>query len=89
MNGTQFSNYYLNSSRVGKQEDLNYFYSAWRAVYGPCFNDATPWVNSDPKFRVPGIVPKIKTRMLSIGCSATDADRVLKAFKKWYKDTYE
>ena len=89
MNATQFTNYYLAATRVGSKEDLDYFYEAWYQVYGYGFATSTPWSCKDPKDRVPTIVPRIRTKMLSIGCSATDSDRVLKAFKKWYKDTYQ
>lgn len=89
MSQQQFTNYYLAATRVGSQSDLDYFYKAWYQVYGYLFKDSTPWNSTSPEYRVPKIVPKVRTKMLSIGCSATDADRVLKSFKKWYKDSYE
>lgn len=89
MNGPQFTNYYMNSTRVGKDEDLRRFYNAWKSVYGYYFNDSTPWTSTDLACRVPKICPKIKTKMLSMGATSAAADRVINSFKKWYKDTYE
>lgn len=89
MNGTQFSNYYLNSTRVGKDGDLKCFYNAWKSVYGYYFNDSTPWNSKDPAFKVPKVCSKIRTKMLSMGATSATADRVINSFKKWYKDTCE
>lgn len=87
MNGTGFRNYYLNATKVGKVDDVNNFFIAWRNTYGCCFDDSRPW-NADPAYRVPKICTRIKTRMLSMDCDANTATRVIKAFKKWYADTY-
>ncbi len=83
-----FTRFYLAASKAAKDSDLDYLYNAWYNVYGYGFDGSTPWDHKDPKFRVPAICPKLKTYMLSHGCSATDADRVLKYFKKWYKDSF-
>lgn len=65
------------------------FFSAWREIYGFAFNDSQPWSCNDPKRRVPAVCTRMKTYMLSHGCTSTDADRVLKYFKKWYKDLFD
>ena len=43
MNGPGFTNFYLNSTRVGTRSDLECFYYSWYDVYGCSFNDSTPW----------------------------------------------
>ena len=88
MNAAQFKTYYLNSSRVGTAADVDYFFTGWNKAYGCCFTDAKPWASTDPKYKVPAICTKVKTAMMSNGCSNTDATRVINAFKKWYKDMY-
>lgn len=89
MNSAGFKNFYNNSSKVAKQSDLDYFFDAWRAVYGWYFSESTPWSSTNPKYKMPAVCSLVRTGMLSRGCDATTADRVLKYFKKWYKDTYD
>ena len=84
-----FSQFYTNASKAAKPSDLDYLYTAWYKVYGEYFDYSRPWNCKDAKLRMPAICTKLKTSMLSSGCTSTDADRVLKYFKKWYKDLFE
>lgn len=88
MNDKQFQNYYLGISKVGKSEDLDYLFKAWNRVYGCAFWYSEPWYAKDPEDRMPKICTRLKTKMISLGCDATTATRVIKYFKIWYADTY-
>lgn len=88
MNQYNFRNFYLGSTRVGKASDLDYFFRAWYNVYNGGFSFSEPWNAKDPALRVPKVCTRVKTRMISIGCDATTASRVIASFKKWYFDTY-
>lgn len=88
MNQTGFTNYYLNTTRVGSNSDLDYFYKAWYRMYNTGFSYSQPWGATNPEYRVPKVCAKVKTAMLSMGCDAKAATRVITSFKKWYNETY-
>lgn len=87
MNGNGFTNYYFNSSRLARRSDLECFFWFWKDAYGTVFNNSSLW-NADSEYRVPKVCGRVRTAMLSRGCDKPTADRVLKYFKAWYKDTY-
>lgn len=81
-----FENFYLNSTRVGSKKDSDHFFDAFYSVLGYNFFNATP---GDVRSRMSTLCTKIKTKMLSNGCQAKDATRVISAYKKWFKDMYD
>lgn len=83
-----FTRYYLGVSKAAKDSDLEYLYMAWLKVYGCGFDGSKPWNSKDPKLKMPAICTKLRTNMISSGCKSTDADRVLKHFKQWYKESF-
>lgn len=88
MDGPGFRNYYLSTVKNSNQSDLNYFFYAWETMYGTFFNNSTPWRSTNPEYRVPRILKSVETRMISNGCDAAVAKRVIKCFKGWYADLY-
>lgn len=88
MNQAGFTNYYLNTTRVGTKKDLDYMYQAWFKIHNWGFGYCSPWQATNPEYRMPKCCVRLKTVMISMGCDAKAATRVITAFKKWYKDTY-
>ena len=79
-NRDSFENYYLNSTRVGTRDDVENFVRVFIKLTGS-FNSGFP-----ASSKLPEVLKKVKTRLLSIGMSSASATRVINSFKKWYED---
>ena len=84
MNIDQFSNFYLNSTRVGTQKDVDMLINAYISIHGDFASANGKWAKNN----LNETTKLLKTRMLSNGCQAKDATRVINAFKKWVNDMF-